>query len=93
MKTKRFLLIASHPNSLTNFRWDLINKLKENYERISYIIFLLNKPKRSSKKLDKDTLSWYNTLKNHSKEAIIDENKDVLSTFKQLVREGKMKNE
>lgn len=29
MKTKRFLLIASHPNSLTNFRWDLINKLKE----------------------------------------------------------------
>ena len=29
MNTKRFLLIASHPNSLTNFRWDLINKLKE----------------------------------------------------------------
>ena len=28
MKTKRFLLIASHPNSLTNFRWDLINALK-----------------------------------------------------------------
>ena len=45
-------------------------------------MFLLNQPKRTSKKLDTDTLRWYNELKNHSKEAIIDENKDVLCTFK-----------
>lgn len=70
-----------------------VEKLKENYERISYIMFLLNQPRRTSKKLDTDTLRWYNELKNHSKEAIIDENKDVLCTFKQLVKEGKMKNE
>lgn len=70
-----------------------VGKLKENYERISYIMFLLNQPRRTSKKLDTDTLRWYNELKNHSKEAIIDENKDVLCTFKQLVKEGKMKNE
>ena len=70
-----------------------VNKLKENYERISYIMFLLNQPKRASRKLDTDTLRWYNELKNHSKEAIIDENNDVLCTFKELVRKGKLKNE
>lgn len=70
-----------------------VERLKENYERISYIMFLLNQPKRKSKKLDRNTLSWYNELKNQSKEAIINENNDVLCTFKQLVKEGKLKNE
>ena len=70
-----------------------VQKLKENYERISYIIFLLNKPNRKSKKLDNDTLKWYAELKNHSKEAIIDENNDVLVTFKKLIKEGKLKHE
>jgi len=68
-----------------------VNKLRENYERIAYIMFLLNKPKRKSRRIDKDTLRWYKELKNHSKEAILDESKDVLCTFKQLVREGKLK--
>lgn len=70
-----------------------VGKLKENYERISYIMFLLKQPQRKSKKLDKDTLSWYNELKNHSKEAIINENNDVLCIFKQLIKEGKLKDE
>jgi len=70
-----------------------VSKLKENYERIAYIMFLLNQPQRKSKKLNSEALSWYKELKNHSKEAIIDENKDVLCTFKQLIREGKLKDE
>lgn len=70
-----------------------VERLKENYERISYIMFLLNQPQRKSKKLDTDTLKWYKELKNHSKEAIMDENRDVLCTFKQLVKEGKLKHE
>lgn len=70
-----------------------VQKLKENYERISYIIFLLNKPNRKSKKLDDNTLRWYAELKNHSKEAIIDENNDVLVTFKKLIVEGKLTDE
>lgn len=68
-------------------------KLKENYERMAYIMFLLNQPQRKSKKLDSETLLWYKELKNHSKEAIIDENKDVLCTFKSLIKEGQLKNE
>jgi len=70
-----------------------VEKLKENYERISYIMFLLNQPKRASKKLDTYTIKWYNELKNHSKEAIINENNDVLCTFKNMVKEGKLNNE
>lgn len=70
-----------------------IVKLKENYERMAYVMFLLNKPNRATKKLDTSTLRWYAELKNHSKEAIINENNDVLCTFKQLIREGKIKDE
>jgi hypothetical protein len=70
-----------------------VNKLKDNYERISYIMFLLKQPQRKGKKLDADTLSWYNELKHHSKQAILDENRDVLCTFKKLVKEGKIKHE
>ena len=72
---------------------DGVNKLKENYERLAYMMFLLNQPQRKSKKLDSYTLSWYNELKAHSKKAILDENADVLATFKQLTKEGKIKHE
>ena len=70
-----------------------VELLKANYERIGYIMFLLNQPKRKSKKLDKETLSWYDALKHASKEAILDENRDALCTLKELIRKGKLKNE
>lgn len=70
-----------------------IELLKANYERIGYIMFLLNKPQRKNKKPDKTTLGWYNALKYASKEAIIDENRDALAKLKELIREGKLGNE
>ena len=68
-----------------------IEVIKQNYERIAYIIFLLNKPNREKKndyeeKLNKE---WYGYLKFSSKEAIVDESKDALSHFKEIVREIK----
>ena len=67
-----------------------IELLKSNYERIAYIIMLLNKPKSKKAKEDKTTLSWYTYLQGSSKEAILDENRDVLADMKKLIREGKL---
>ena len=67
-----------------------VELIKSNYERIGYIMFLLNKPQRKGKKLDETTLSWYKALQTSSKEAIINENNDALCTLKKLLREGKI---
>lgn len=67
-----------------------IRKLKENYERIAYIIWELNKPRRKEK-VDKVSQSWYDSLKGASKEAILNENADVLADFKNYIKEGKDK--
>jgi|GEM_PF-2934479 len=66
-----------------------VNIVKENYDRIAYILILLNKPNRRSKKEDKSSEQWYKYLKGDSKEAILDENRDALTDFKKLVREVK----
>ena len=65
-----------------------VETIKSNYERIGYIMFLLNKPNRKNKKIDSTTLSWYKALKSASKEAIIDENRDALCTLKSLLKKG-----
>lgn len=62
-----------------------VEKLKENYERIAYIMFLLNQPNRKSKKPDSMSMKWYKALKYASKEAIIDENRDALCKIKDLL--------
>lgn len=69
-----------------------VERIKANYERIAYIMFELNKPNKKDKKIDRTTLSWYNTLKYASKEALLDENRDALCKIKELLREGKLKN-
>ena len=60
-----------------------------NYERISYIMFLLNKPNRKAKESKEEEINkqWYAYLKGASKEAILDESKDALAEFKKKVRE------
>ena len=68
-----------------------VDLLKSNYERIAYIMFLLNKPQRKSKKPSTDDLKWYEALKTSSKEAILDENRDALCTIKQLIKEGNLR--
>lgn len=70
-----------------------VEKLRDNYERLSYIMWLLNKPKRKDRRVSKDTLNWYNSLQSASKEALLDENKDVLATFKQLLAKGELNHE
>lgn len=62
--------------------------IKTNYERIAYIIFLLNKPNRSKKEAyeEKINKSWYDGLKFASKEAIMDESRDALAHFKEIVK-------
>ena len=70
-----------------------VEKIKENYTRIGYIMFLLNKPNRANKKLTVEEQSWYDSLSYASKEAIIDESRDVLCKLKELIKEGKLNNE
>ncbi len=62
--------------------------IKTNYERIAYIIFLLNKPNRVKKNDydEKVNKSWYDSLKFSSKEAIMDESRDALAHFKEIVK-------
>lgn len=62
--------------------------IKANYERIAYIIFLLNKPNRAKKNDydEKVNKSWYDSLKFSSKEAIMDESRDALAHFKEIVK-------
>lgn len=70
-----------------------IESLKANYERISYIMFLLNKPNRKTKEDVALAKSWYNALAHASKEAIIDENRDALCVIKDLIKKGKSNND
>lgn len=64
--------------------------IKTNYERIAYIMFLLNKSNKDKEEA-KVFQTWYDALKFSSKEAILDENRDVLSHIKDLIRKGEFK--
>lgn len=68
-----------------------IDVVKNNYERLSYIMFLLNKPNRKSNKNKEENINkeWYTYLKGSSKEAIYDESRDALADFKKLFKETK----
>ena len=66
---------------------------KANYERLAYIIMLLNKPNRKDKEEADINASWYKQLEGASKEVILDESRDVLSDLKALIKKGKESNE
>ncbi len=66
-----------------------LEKIKEQYEWLSYVMFLLNKPVKKDARESKETLSWYNTLKGSSKEALLDESRDALADFKKFIKENK----
>lgn len=68
-----------------------INKLKQNYERLAYIIWELNKPSEKNAKKSGLNKTWYDSLNGVSKEAIFNENADVLADFKKYIKEGKDK--
>ncbi len=67
----------------------LIDKVKTNYTRLSYIMYLLDLPNKKSKenrnsKQYKKTKQLFNGL-NATSEDIIEENKGTLNQFKELV--------
>lgn len=68
-----------------------IATIKENYERLVYILMLLNKPNKKKKQIKEEKVNkqWYDYLKGASKEAILNEDKDALTDFKKLVKEFK----
>ena len=71
-----------------------LDKIKTNYERLSYIMFLFNEPKdkKHKEQFKKQSKVWYDYLSSSSKEAILDESRDALKTFKQMVLDLKEKN-
>ena len=65
--------------------------LKEEYERLSYIMFLLNIPQRA-KKADKYILNnqvYFDYLQKYSRETVVDECSDGLAKIKELIRKAK----
>ena len=64
----------------------MVLPLKQNYERLSYILFLFNKPNRPRKRAryEKETKTWGSFFKNTEKETI-DESADALKRFKEYV--------
>ena len=66
-----------------------VDLIRANYERIAYIIMLLNKPNKKDKQDADMYKKWYNELQGGSKEAILDENKDVLKELKEYIKKGK----
>lgn len=70
-----------------------IAPLKDNYERLSYVMLLLNKPKRASKEkaFYKQNRMLYDYLKGASSNQAIEEDTDVLKTLRQLIKDIKDK--
>lgn len=71
-----------------------IEPLKEEYERLSYIMFLLNIPNRVKKedRYKKENSTYFAYLDKFSKEKIVDESSDFLAKFKKSVEEWKESN-
>ena len=71
-----------------------INITRNNYERIAYIMMLLNQPKRDSKKAKekRQNKDMYDYLSNASTESVMDENKNALDDLRKIVKEFKEKN-
>ena len=70
--------------------------LKSNYERLSYVMLELQKPRRKKKakkaeELDDYTRGYYDALdlSKASKQAVLDENADILKDFRKYIDEGR----
>lgn len=71
----------------------MLDKAKDHYERLSYIILLLNQP-AGNKKLKKhknQNKRLYNFFKNMSQEKTIDETQDNLKKFKEYIKKERNK--
>lgn len=66
-----------------------VELIKSNYERLAYIMMLLNKPNKSDKREKEINKSWYEALSTASREALIDENADALAELKRILKSKK----
>jgi hypothetical protein len=68
-----------------------IDIAKSNYDRLAYIVLLLNKPKdkKESKKEAEFNSALYASLHGASREAVLDESKDALIDLKKLIKDNK----
>lgn len=68
-----------------------IDVIKANYERLAYIIYLLNKPNRKNKgsKYDKSNKELKSYLNQSSNDVVRNENEDALKVLKDLIKEKK----
>ena len=67
----------------------LIDRVKDNYERIAYIVFLLNAPARDRKKAkyERQNKRVFHGLENSSLYKVLDENADALKNIKKILKE------
>lgn len=65
-----------------------IQAIKEEYERLSYVMFLLNMPNRVEKKdrYKRENQAYFAYLEKYSKEKLVDDSKDILAKFKEQIR-------
>lgn len=68
-----------------------IEVIKSNYERLSYIVLLLNKPQKEAKgsNYEKVNKELYDSLQTSTREALLDESKDALADLKRIIKESK----
>lgn len=67
---------------------EIVAKLKENYERLSYIMFLLNMPNKKSKeaRYKKQNKNIVNYLNDSSEDFVLKEDEDVLLKLRQFIK-------
>lgn len=70
---------------------DMLDSVKSNYLRLSYIMLEFAKPRRKSKikKFMKSNKDLYDSLEGHTKDDVLDENYDALKNFRKYVKELK----
>lgn len=74
---------------------DITERLKDNYDRLTYVMFLLNSPKRDKKqsaydRQNRNELSYLRSCKADQKEAL-KEDEDSLKKFREFIRDLKHK--
>lgn len=70
-----------------------VNKLKDNYQRLSYIMLLLNKPKNKKRvgNYEKQNEEIYKYLDKDSQEHVVTEDEDILKELKIFISDIKEK--
>lgn len=69
----------------------MMDRLKDNYDRLSYVLLLLNQPNKKDKKKTflKQNKKLYTYFEEISQDKTIKDNEDVLKEFKKLIGKEK----